>query len=195
MNYVWHPLILMGTGSLLGMIPNHIHTWGFKHTGMGWRSQQTPNCKGDECLRTWKKIRDGEKRTSHGESDSATGWSFEGDQHFISHTVWLWDEPARAQPRWSVQAAWGRRGCACLTPGDPDSCNRAYPWAGDRRAVAPWRGSREHWTVVSSPWDWRWVVESGVWQHRMVGMVLSSRGRELSCKHWVLICIPPAPER
>lgn len=89
MNYVWRPLILMGTGSLLGMIPNPIHPWGFKHTGMGWRSQQTLNCQGDEYLRAWKKIYDKEKRTSRGESDSATGLSFEGDQHFLSHSVWL----------------------------------------------------------------------------------------------------------
>lgn len=61
----------------LGMIPNCVHTWGFRHTGMGWRSQQTLNCKGDECLRTWK-----QKRTSYGETDSAKGLGIEGDQHF-----------------------------------------------------------------------------------------------------------------
>lgn len=191
MNYVWHPLILRGTGGLLGMIPNYIHTWGFKHTGMGWRSQQTLNCKGDEYLRTWKKIHHRERKTSCGETDSAMGLSIEGDKHFISHSVWLWVWPVGAQAPGSVYAAW-RRGCACLTTGDPDGSNRVCHWAEDRWALAPGRGSRGHWAVVSSPSDWRWVAGSGVWPWRMGRMVLSSWGGQLTCKHWFA---SPHPQR
>lgn len=139
-----------GLGSLLRMILNCIHAWGFRHTGMGWRSQQTLNCKGDQYLRTWKGIYHRERSTSHGESDSAPGLNVEGDRHFVSHGIWLGLEPAWAQTPGTVYVA-------MLFTGDTTGQETGELWhlVGAVKSVGV-RSAAHRAEDEWSGWGWQW---------------------------------------
>lgn len=132
---------------------------------MGWRSQQTLNCKGDEYLRTWKRKEDttGKGGQAMVRLTQQRGWGLKGTSISLL-TVFGCDlnlpEP---DPPGNVYVDWGRRGCACLTPGDLNSSKRVRHRAPRRWALATSRGSWEHQGVVSTEDEWfRWVV-TGWW--------------------------------
>lgn len=158
------------------MIPNCIHAWGSRHTGMGWRILQILNCKGDHYLRNYKGIYHRERNTSHGENGSATGLNVEGDQHFVSHSIWLGLEPAWVQTPGTeyvamllIEGTTGQEtGELCHPAGAVKSTG---VWSAAHRTEDEWLGWVE---TVAGWWVWCWAPRAESWG-------ISIR---------VLICIP-----
>ena len=169
-----------GLGRLLGVIPDCVHMWGFRHTGMECRSQQTLNCKGDEYLRTWKKKEDttGKGGQAMVRLTQQRGWGLEGisiSLVTVFHCVLTLPMPSLPG---NVYVDWGRRDCACLAPGDLRTCVALREWATGLETGELWHlgrqlrasGCGEHWRWVVTGagwWAWYWSPWGGIWGVRL----------------------------
>lgn len=168
-----------GLSRLLGVIPDCVHMWGFRHTGMECRSQQTLNCKGDEYLRTWKRKEDttGKGGQAMVRLTQQRGWGLKGTSISlvtVFHCVLNLPKPSLPG---NVYVDWGRSDCVCLSPWGPEdlcSSKRVGHRAGDRWALTPRK-------AIESIKVW-WALKVSGYRSRMVSMVLIPLGWDLRCK-------------
>lgn len=112
-----------GVGGLLGMTLNYIHAWGFRHTGMGWRSLQTLNCEAEWIFENLEKNPPQRKEDKPWWDWFSNGWMLKGTNISLV-TVFGFDlnlpEPSHSG---RVYVAWGTCGLCS---------KRVHHQAGDR---------------------------------------------------------------
>ena len=154
--------------------------WGFRHTGMKCRSQQTLNCKGDEYLRTWKRKEDttGKGGQAMVRLTQQRGWGLKGTSiSLVTVFCCALNLPKPSLPG-NVYVDWGRRDCACLTPGDLRIWVALREWATGQDTGELWHLGRQlrasrysqywRWVVTGAGWwAWWWSPWGGIWGVRV----------------------------